>query len=82
MRIINVGIDVGSTTVKLIAMDKDEILFKDYQRHFSNTLKTIQSLLNEFLKVVKKDDSFRIAFTGSGALALAEFLMFLLCKKL
>ena len=74
MRIINVGIDVGSTTVKLIAMDNDEILFKDYQRHFSNTLKTIQSLLAEFLKVVKKDDSFRIAFTGSGALALAEFL--------
>lgn len=73
-RIIDVGIDVGSTTVKLIAVDRDKVLFKDYQRHFSNTLKTIESLFNSFLKGVDKDDSFRISFTGSGALALAEFL--------
>jgi len=73
-RIIDVGIDVGSTTVKLIAMYKDKILFKDYQRHFSNTLKTIERLMQELLKKVSSEDSFRIAFTGSGALALAEFL--------
>jgi len=53
-RIIDVGIDVGSTTVKLIAMYKDKILFKDYQRHFSNTLKTIERLMQELLKKVGK----------------------------
>lgn len=73
-RIIDVGIDVGSTTVKLIAMDKDKVLFKDYQRHFSNTLTTIDSLIKNFLTCVNKEDCFRVSFTGSGALALAEYL--------
>ncbi len=73
-RIIDVGVDVGSTTVKIIAMDNDKVIYKDYQRHFSNTLKTIQNLMDSFLKNVSSDDLFRISFTGSGALTLAEYL--------
>ena len=31
------GIDIGSTTVKIAVLDKDfNILFSDYQRHFAN----------------------------------------------
>lgn len=33
---MRIGIDVGSTTVKVVVLDeKDNIAYKDYQRHFS-----------------------------------------------
>ncbi|MCM1052926.1 MAG: 2-hydroxyacyl-CoA dehydratase [Ruminococcus sp.] len=73
-RIIDIGIDVGSTTVKVVAMEKANILYEVYERHFSNTLKTIKDLLDKLVKEFKEDDTFRISFTGSGALALSEYL--------
>ena len=34
---LHVGLDVGSTTVKIIVMDKNKnTLYKNYQRHFSD----------------------------------------------
>lgn len=74
MRTIDIGIDVGSTTVKIIALDNEKVIYKDYQRHFSNTLKSIDNLMNDLLKGVNIDDCFRISFTGSGALTLANYL--------
>ena len=42
---LNIGLDVGSTTVKVVVMDnKNQILYDDYQRHFSDTKKTIDHL--------------------------------------
>jgi activator of 2-hydroxyglutaryl-CoA dehydratase len=39
--VLNIGIDVGSTTVKLVVMNnKKEILYSEYRRHFSDTKKT------------------------------------------
>ena len=36
--LLHVGLDVGSTTVKIIVMDeKLNIIHKDYRRHFSDT---------------------------------------------
>ena len=33
--ILHVGLDVGSTTVKIIVMNNnEEMIFKDYQRHY------------------------------------------------
>ena len=47
MKVLNIGLDVGSTTVKVVVMDnKKNILYTDYQRHFSDTKKTISSLLS------------------------------------
>ena len=41
-KILNIGIDVGSTTVKMVVMNnKKEILYSEYRRHFSDTKKTI-----------------------------------------
>jgi activator of 2-hydroxyglutaryl-CoA dehydratase/predicted nucleotide-binding protein (sugar kinase/HSP70/actin superfamily) len=64
-----VGLDVGSTTVKAIVVDpaKDEILWKDYQRH--ETKQPEKTL--EFLRRIEKEfqlpaDQFRIFMTGSG----------------
>ena len=40
--IIHVGIDVGSTTVKVVAMNTNlEVLYTTYKRHFSDTKNTV-----------------------------------------
>ena len=74
MASLKVGIDVGSTTVKIVVMDKNnKILFSEYRRHYSDTKKTITDLFNEILDRFNKD-KFSIVTTGSGAIALANFL--------
>ena len=68
------GIDIGSTTVKIAVLDKDfNILFSDYQRHFANIQET-------FAEVVQKaydslgDIPLSPVITGSGGLALSKHL--------
>ena len=71
---LKIGIDVGSTTVKVVVMDKNNnVLYSDYQRHYSDTKKTIINLLNDILKKYNKS-CFSIVMTGSGAIALAKYL--------
>ena len=44
--ILHVGLDVGSTTVKIIVMDKNKnTVYKNYQRHFSDTKNTVCKVL-------------------------------------
>ena len=47
--ILHVGLDVGSTTVKIVVMNEDkEIIYKDYRRHFSDTKNTRRIKQNVF----------------------------------
>ena len=40
------GIDIGSTTVKIAILDQDNtLLFADYERHFANIQETLANLL-------------------------------------
>lgn len=40
------GIDIGSTTVKIAILDdSNNILFSDYRRHFANIRETLKGLL-------------------------------------
>ena len=42
------GIDIGSTTVKIAILDDDhKILFSDYERHYANIQETLASLLEK-----------------------------------
>ena len=71
---LRIGIDVGSTTVKMIVLDKnDSILYKEYRRHYSDTKKTIKDLFGEVL-LQFPNSKFSITMTGSGAIALAKYL--------
>ena len=72
--VLNIGMDVGSTTVKLVVMNnKKEILYSEYRRHFSDTKKTIKDLLTEIIEKFPKN-KFKIVSTGSGAITLAKYL--------
>ena len=72
--ILHVGLDVGSTTVKIVVMNENkEIVYKDYRRHFSDTKNTVCDVLNE-LNEKYPDSKFTLALTGSGAMSAAKFL--------
>lgn len=73
-KILHVGLDVGSTTVKIIVMDENKnTIYKDYQRHFSDTKNTVCNVLENLLKMYP-DNQFTIALTGSGAMSASKFL--------
>ena len=71
---LHVGLDVGSTTVKIVVMSSEkEIIFEDYQRHFSDAKNTVCNVLTDFSKKYK-DYDYSIVLTGSGAMSTAKFL--------
>ncbi len=72
--VLHVGLDVGSTTVKIIVMDINKnTIYKDYRRHFSDTKNTVCEVLEDLLKRFPLC-SFTLALTGSGAMSAAKFL--------
>ena len=71
---LHMGIDVGSTTVKVVVIDNDKkILYSEYRRHFSDIKSTVAELLTE-VKPVVNDEPFTVVITGSGGLLLANML--------
>ncbi|HOQ36164.1 MAG TPA: acyl-CoA dehydratase activase-related protein [Acetivibrio sp.] len=73
-RLLHIGLDVGSTTVKIVVLDeRDRILFGKYQRHYSDIRKTIYSLLEEAYENFP-DDNITIMVTGSGGISVSEWL--------
>ena len=72
--ILHVGVDVGSTTVKIVVMDNLlNTIYTNYTRHFSDTKNTVCNVL-EKLATDFPDSVFTIALTGSGAMSAANFL--------
>ncbi|WP_167954706.1 2-hydroxyacyl-CoA dehydratase [Anaerosporobacter faecicola] len=68
------GIDIGSTTVKIAVLDDQHtILFSDYERHYANIQETLHTLLQ---KAYEKVGNCSIApvITGSGGLTLSKHL--------
>jgi len=66
------GIDIGSTTVKLVILDdNNEILFGEYKRHRAHT----QETLSELLKLAKEklgECTLDARITGSGSISLGK----------
>ncbi len=64
------GIDVGSTTVKVTVIDGDEILYKSYVRHFALVKKTVLSELKTVRE--KFGGEYSVSITGSAGLGLSQ----------
>ena len=74
MNTYTLGIDIGSTTVKIAILDEQEnLLFADYERHFANIQETLADLLE---KAQGKLGEMTLCpvITGSGGLTLANHL--------
>ena len=68
------GIDIGSTTVKVAVLDpEDRLIFSDYERHFANIRETLHSLVEKAFQVTGEIEVAPI-ITGSGGLTLAKHL--------
>lgn len=68
-----VGIDIGSTTTKIAAVEPEteEIVYSDYRRHNAKQAQSVRNAL-EKLNEVFPASKIRLCLTGSGAKLLAE----------
>ena len=74
MKRLNMGLDVGSTTVKVVVMNSEnEVIYDEYRRHFSDIRSTIIDLIKETYDKIG-DCEVTIAVTGSGGLSVSKWL--------
>ncbi len=68
------GIDIGSTTVKVVVVDDDnKMIFKRYKRHFSEIKNTLLSLVQEAGREIG-NKLVAPVITGSGGVALSNLI--------
>jgi len=73
----SIGVDVGSTTVKAVAVETDtgRIVWRDYQRHDSRQPEVLLDFLCRMDREAKvHPDNSRIFITGSGGNSLASLI--------
>ena len=71
---MRLGIDVGSTTVKLVLLDNDDrIVYSVYERHMSNVFSKVANLLTKLYEVIG-DEEVHMVITGSGGLTLSQIM--------
>ena len=72
-----VGIDVGSTTTKIVVMQTGnsdyKVVFSNYERHHADQLKSVLEILKKFDEKMPAQ-KVRVCLTGSGAKPIAESL--------
>ena len=73
---LQVGIDVGSTTTKVVALDAEtrQVLYADYQRHHAAQVKSVSDALWKLYAALPEAGEVHLALTGSGAKLLSEAL--------
>ena len=74
-KVYKLGLDIGSTTIKVVLLDGEKIIHSDYQRHHSD----VSGLLNELFEDLNKKFpgiDVDVVITGSGGLSVANWLGF------
>ena len=71
---LHIGIDVGSTTVKLAVLNaQNEIVYSVYRRHHADVRATVLEVLTEAAQKFPTQE-FTVGITGSGGLLLSQWL--------
>ena len=69
-----VGIDIGSTTVKIAVLDdNNNILFSAYERHYANIQETLRAIMERAYNELG-DCDIAPMITGSGGLSISKHL--------
>ncbi|MCQ2583258.1 MAG: 2-hydroxyacyl-CoA dehydratase [Treponema sp.] len=78
---VRIGIDVGSTTVKVAILDdNDNLIYGDYQRHRADIRSTIINVVNKALDFLETkcadgvNQEVTVKVTGSGGLSVSQWL--------
>lgn len=67
----HIGIDIGSTTAKLVLIKDSEIIEKMYERHFSRVREKCCEMLRRILPIVGSEE-FYVSISGSAGLGLSR----------
>ncbi len=66
------GIDIGSTTLKIVVMDEiGNIIYKSYERHLSKVRSLCMKKITQLADILK-DKPLKVAITGSAGLGVAQ----------
>ena len=69
---LRLGVDIGSTTVKVVVLDEDNnLLFRSYERHYSRTREITLETLRSLESMLKGQD-LKLVVTGSAGLGVAK----------
>ena len=72
--LLHIGIDIGSTTVKIAVLDElKHCLHACYVRHYTDIRQKVWDLLENAYEIFG-DRQITMAITGSGGIALADYL--------
>lgn len=78
---IRIGIDIGSTTVKIAVLDDDDkLIYGDYQRHRADIRNTIISVVTQAFDKIEnqfalgENQPLTVKVTGSGGLSVSQWL--------
>ena len=70
---MQIGLDIGSTTIKIAVMDDaGNLLFHKYERHYSQIAEKILALHKELMTKFPTLHSARLAISGSGGIGVAD----------
>lgn len=73
-KIVRVGVDIGSTTIKMVVLDEDnKLIYKTYRRHMANIRNAFLECLNDAKDFIK-DSNIKCTIAGSGGMTLANDL--------
>ncbi|NLL72320.1 MAG: 2-hydroxyacyl-CoA dehydratase [Clostridiales bacterium] len=69
----NMGIDIGSTTVKIVVLDNKKLIYQSYDRHNSDIRNTVVKMISNCYKNLGNIKC-SISVTGSGGLSVSKWL--------
>lgn len=67
-----IGLDIGSTTIKCIVLEDDKIIYSDYKRHYSHIKDNLIDKINYLVVNNICDIETPIAISGSAGMGLAD----------
>lgn len=72
MESINIGLDAGSTTLKVVVTDSNHrVIYKKYGRHYADIVGTLHNVLLDLMAQIG-DIPARLCVTGSAGMGIAE----------
>ncbi len=66
------GVDIGSTTAKVVLVDDGNILYECYERHFSQVRQKTLELVKRLASLVADGRPIKVAISGSAGLGMAR----------
>lgn len=68
---LTLGIDIGSTTAKIVLLENETILYKRYERHFAKVREKAIEIVSDLQKIIAQRE-FKVALSGSAGFGICK----------